>query len=266
MNKPLRFVTYLAPNVFSVYQFVADYIAEKLDQPTVISVGTSFDQFELDQADVGFICGLPYVHLTQRDPSPVELLAAPVLHGERYQGRPIYFSDVIVHKESNFHSFDDLRGSRWSYNDRDSQSGYGITRYWLIKMNETKGFFGEVIEAGFHQKSIQMVANREVDASAIDSQVLAVELREDSGLASKIKVIESLGPSTIQPVVVRSGLPDHLKNRLKDILLLMGDDPQAKEKLSFGLVSHFTSIEDGAYNDIRQMLELSEATGFLTIK
>ncbi len=266
MNSPLRFVTYLAPNVYPVYQFVVDYVAKKLDHPTELSVGSSFEQFERDEADVGFICGLPYVHLTRRRPSPIELLAAPVLQGERYQGKPIYFSDVIVHKESPYHSFADLRGSSWCYNDRDSQSGYGITRYWLVKMGETKGFFGEVIESGFHQKSIQMVANGKVDASAIDSQVLAVELRDHPHLASQLRVIESFGPSSIQPVVVRSRLPDELKRRVGKILLTMGDDPQAKEKLSYGFVSSFTPIDDSTYDDIRQMLAISESAGFLSIK
>jgi phosphonate transport system substrate-binding protein len=266
MKDPVRFVTFLAPNMFPVYQFIADYVAEKLDRPTQISVGYSFDQFERHQADVGFICGLPYVNLSRLNPSPVELLAAPVLQGERYQGKPIYFSDVIVHKESPYRSFDDLRGSRWSYNDRDSQSGYGITCYWLVKMGETGGFFGEVIEAGFHQKSIQMVANREVDASAIDSQVLSVELRDHPHLASQLKVIESLGPSTIQPVVVRHDLPGDLKHQIREILLKMRDDSQAKEMLSYGFVSGFVPIVDCDYDDIRQMVSICESAGFLTIK
>ena len=32
-------------------------------------------------------CGLPYVKLARQPSPPVELLAAPVLQGERYQGR-----------------------------------------------------------------------------------------------------------------------------------------------------------------------------------
>src|SRR5579859_427051 len=105
MKEPLRFVTFLAPNLKTVYQFIADYVALKLDYPTTLTVGTSFDQFALGLADVGFICGLPYVNLT-REPSPsVELLAAPVLQGERYQGKPIYFSDVIVRRDSPFQTF-----------------------------------------------------------------------------------------------------------------------------------------------------------------
>jgi len=93
-----------------------------------------------------------------------------VLDGDRYGGRPIYFSDVIVHRDSAFRSFADLRGRSWAYNEPLSHSGYGITRYHLLRMGETGGYFGEVIEAGFHEESIRMVARGEVHASAIDSQ------------------------------------------------------------------------------------------------
>jgi phosphonate transport system substrate-binding protein len=58
--------------------------------------------------------GLPaansYVQLARRNRPPIELPGAPVLQGERYGGRPIYFSDVLVHRDSPFCSFADLRG------------------------------------------------------------------------------------------------------------------------------------------------------------
>lgn len=99
---PIRFESYLAPNMFRVYRYIAQYVGRRLGYSTRISVGKSFDAFELGTADVGFICGLPYVKLRRRVPAPVELLAAPVLRGLRYAGQPIYFSDVIVHRDSPF--------------------------------------------------------------------------------------------------------------------------------------------------------------------
>src|ERR671927_1365181 len=122
-SRSLRFVTFLAPNMLTVYEFIADYIGQQLGLYTTLTVGTSFEQFAEDQADIGFVCGLPYVNLARQNLSPIELLAAPVLRGDRYRGQPIYFSDVIVRSDSPFQSFADLRGCMWSYNDRDSHSG-----------------------------------------------------------------------------------------------------------------------------------------------
>ena len=50
-------------------------------------------------------------------------------------------------------------------------------------MSARPGFFARVVEAGFHQRAIRLVAAGVVDAAAIDSQVLAVELRDHPELA-----------------------------------------------------------------------------------
>jgi phosphonate transport system substrate-binding protein len=198
--------------------------------------------------------------------SPAEPIAAPVLQGDRYGGSPIYFSDVIVHRRSPFRSFDDLRGRSWSYNEPLSHSGYGITRYHLLRMGETNGFFGEVIEAGFHEESIRMVASAEVDASAIDSQVLEVALRDDTALRSDLRVIDVLGPSTIQPVAVSKRLPTDLRADIRAVLLGMGDDPSCRERLDVGLVDRFVAVDASSYDDIRMMVDACEEAGFTQIR
>jgi hypothetical protein len=54
-DEGLRFATYLAPNVRPVYQFIADYVGEKLGRRTSLAVGTSFEQFAEGEVDFGFI-------------------------------------------------------------------------------------------------------------------------------------------------------------------------------------------------------------------
>jgi phosphonate transport system substrate-binding protein len=264
--RPLRFATFLAPSIFPTYQFIAQYVGQQLGLETELTVGRSFSQFAEGEADVGFICGLPYILLMREDPPLIDLLAAPVLLGDRYAGRPIYFSDVIVRASSQFTTFADLRGCTWSYNDPDSHSGYGVTRYHLARMGETRGFFGRVVEAGFHQESIQLVRRGEVDASAIDSQVLAVAMRDDPDLIAELRVIDSLGPSSIQPVVAASRLPDSLKADLRAALLSMHENPAARERLAAGLFDRFAAVTDSDYDDLREMLALAEQAGFMVIK
>jgi phosphonate transport system substrate-binding protein len=193
-------------------------------------------------------------------------LVAPVLQGQRFQQRPIYFSDVIVHHDSPYQTFSDLRGCAWAYNEPLSQSGYGITRYTLVKQGETNGYFGKVIEAGFHQKAIQMVVQREVNASAIDAQVLAVELRNQPDLAESLRVIDSLGASTIQPLAVGTRLPEMLKRDIEAVFLGLHNDPIARTYLDRGLIDYFTPVCDSDYDDIRAMLVACEQAHFLTLR
>lgn len=262
----IRFASFLAPNMFGVYRFAADYVGEKLGRRTGLTVGRSFEEFAAGEADIGFLCGLPYVELARQPRPPVELLVAPVLRGARYEGRPIYFSDVIVRVDSPFRSFSDLRGRVWAYNDLDSHSGYNVTRHRLVSMGETRGFFGRVVEAGSHQRSIQMVCNGEIDAAAIDSLVLDVELRDRPALRERLKVIDVLGPAGIQPVVAASRLPEGLKIAVRDVLLAMGDDPAASARLTSSLVERFVAVTDEDYEDVRKMLVAAEEAGFMTLR
>lgn len=262
----IRFATFLAPNMLPVYQFIANYVGQNLGCPTELTVGASFDQFVAGETDVGFICGLPYIQLARQTPPPVELLAAPVLQGERYAGQPIYFSDVIVRRDSPYQTFADLRGCCWSYNDLDSHSGYNITRYRLVQMGETRGFFGRVIAAGSHQNSIRLVCEGTVDASAIDSQVLAIELRDQPELAAQLRIIDTLGPAPIQPVVAARQMPERLKAEVRAVLLAMGDDPAARKHLAHGFVERFAPVTDEDYDMTREMVRAAEAVGFMRIE
>src|SRR5215210_620518 len=262
----VRFASFLAPNMFGVYRFVADYVGEKLGRQAELTVGRSFDEFAVGEADVGFLCGLPYVELVRQPRPPVELLAAPVLRGARYGGRPIYFSDVIVRADRPFRSFSELRGRVWAYNDPDSHSGYNATRHRLVSMGETDGFFGRVVEAGSHQRSIQLVCSGEIDAAAIDSHVLAVELRDRPALREQLKVIDALGPAGIQPVVAASRLPAGLKAAVREALLAMGDDPAARAVLIHSFVERFVAVTDEDYEDVRAMLSAAEEADFMTLR
>ena len=148
----LRFGTYLAPNMLPVYQAITEEVGRRLGIETELVVETDYESCAKDKNEVCFVCSLPYVEFERQGVSPAVPLAASVLAGERYAGKPIYYSDVVVHRRSPFRSFLDLRGRSWAYNEPHSHSGYGITRYYLVEIGETHGFFGEVVEAGFHEE------------------------------------------------------------------------------------------------------------------
>jgi phosphonate transport system substrate-binding protein len=244
-DRPLVFATYLAPNLLPLYESIATGVAQKLGIPVRLEVGRSFNQLLTGEVDVAFLCGLPYVRLAEQ----LDPLAAPVVAGDRYGGQPVYFSDVIVRRDSSFQAFADLRGASWSFNDPDSHSGYLATLARLLELGETDAFFGRVIDAGWHQISIELVASGRVDATAVDSHVLALELRDRPELANRLRVIESFGPSPIQPVVARRSLDAGFRQQVREILGGMTGDG-----LHQGLVERLIPITDEWYDPIRAML------------
>lgn len=262
----LRFGTFLAPNMLPVYQALADEVGAQLGMTTELIVETDYENCRNDINDICFVCSLPYVMFEREGIAPAIPVAAPVLQGERYRGKPIYFSDVIVRRDSEVMRFEELRGRSWCYNEQLSQSGYGITRYHLVTMGETDSFFGQVINGGFHESNIRLVASGEVDASAIDSQVLAIEMRDYPELAESIRVIDALGPSTIQPVAVSKRFPAEFRDRVRDVLLGFHDDRRGREILVLGLVDRLVAVGPDDYDDIRRMVDVCEAADYMEIR
>ncbi len=262
----LRFGTFLAPDMMPVYQSIANEVGARLGLSTELIVETDYENCRNDVNDICFVCSLPYVHFEREGVSPAVPIAAPVLQGDRYSGRPIYFSDVVVRAESGIQSFSELRGRSWAYNEPLSQSGYGITRYHLVSLGETHGFFSEVVEAGFHEVAIRMVRDGEVDAAAIDSQVLAIEMRDHPELAEGLRVIDSLGPSTIQPIAVSKRFDESFRHEVLDVLVGIHRRDGLRQTLDYGFVDHFAPVGPDDYDDIRAMLQACEDAGFLEIR
>src|SRR5258708_26503731 len=105
----IRFATFLSPITYEVYAHITRYIGEKVGYPTTLRVGKSFGEFAEGEVDVAFICGLPYVRMTKSSTCPVELLAAPVLQGERYRQKPFFYSVLFLCSDIPFISFVILR-------------------------------------------------------------------------------------------------------------------------------------------------------------
>jgi phosphonate transport system substrate-binding protein len=259
----LRVATCLAPHLAWLYRFLAARLGARLGRPAELVEDAGYDQ--LGDVDVVFVCSLAYVEhadIARR----FEPLAAPVLAGGRYGGRPVYYSDVIVHRDSPLRCFADLRGRSWAYNEPLSQSGYGITRYHLARLSETGGYFGRVLQAGRHECAIHLVAAGQVDAAAIDSHVLETYLAPRPHLALGLRVIDTLGPSPIQPVVVRRDLPRRTRDDLREALADVEHDPDGRSCLARAGVTRFVHADDATYDPVRQMRSVAAAAGLSVLR
>ncbi len=258
----IHFVNYLSSLLQETYTYIADSMSIYTGHPTLLSTSQCLDEFIDGRADVGFLCGLLYTHLTAREACPIELLAAPVLTGARYQGRPLYFSDVIMRADSSFSSFADLEGCTWAYNERASHSGCNLVNYSLLERGKSPDYFGSLVKSGSHLNSLRMVLAGEADAAAIDSHLLDVVLHRDAQAAVGIRVVDMLGPSAVPPIVVARRLDPDLKHTLREMLVTMHNDLFSARVLREGGIERFVPVNDEWYDDIRSMYARVQATNF----
>lgn len=243
-------------SVVRYYQEIVDYIAAQLGVKGEMVHRTTYDEIdrmlEDKTVDVAFICSAPYV--LDKEKFGAELLVVPVINGKHF-----YQSNIIVHRDSPLTSFEELHGKTFAFVDPKSNSGRLYPFYWLALQGETPDtFFERYFFSYSHNKSVEMVAKKKVDAAAVDSVVLAYMLSTGSPYASEVKVIHCSPDFGIPPVVLPPGLPLYLKEKLRQIFLQMHEDPQGKKILTAMRIDRFEQAPDADYDSIRAMNKFIE--------
>lgn len=266
----IRFITYLSPSIpQGLFEALVEHVRRVLGRGSLL-VETRFsgpqkgvrDPFSTGDADVGFMCAPSFVWLRELRPPPVELLGvAPVFEDDRNLGRPVYFCDVVVRRDGPLRSFAELEGGSWAYNDTCSLSGYYSLVEKLTQLAADESYFDQMFCSGSHLNSIEAVVSGEVDAAAIDSNVLRIRLREVPALREQLRVIESWGPFPIQPVVVRSTLHPELKERLRAAFLSTQENPRTRRLLDRFDLSRFVAVSPEDYSSTGLTFEPHEGEG-----
>ena len=260
----LKLASCMAENTEELCQVLAVYLQSQLGVPTECVTDVPWQERErlFDQGEIQllWLCGLPYVHKADLEQSRTELLVVPVPVGERYQGQPVYFSDVMVRRSSPFQCFLDLCGGSWAFNEPRSHSGFNVVRAYLAELGQRAGFFGEVIESGAHSASLEMVLSGRIDGAAIDSTVLEWIVAEREGIGRQIRVIETIGPSPIPPWVISKQVPLDLRCELRSILLDVHLEQPGREILAGAQIARFIAAHDADadYDPIRRMARKAE--------
>ncbi len=261
-----------------VYEKLATYLKGKLGWDVEVVSGLSYSESDemLDDGiiQIGFVCGLPYVHKFAE--GKYDLLAIPVMNLKKgtwpdangYEDVPgKYYSYTIVHKDSPIKTWEDLKGKSYAYNDQGSNSGYNMPRYKLVQMGKKswEDHFSKVVVSGAHEESIRLVASGAVDASSVDSLVLDYDRSINDPSAHNVRIIEHLhkGGAGSPPIVISKKADPEIRDKFQKVILNMHKDPEGKAILDSALVSHFATPDDSNYDDIRMMEKAAQDAGFM---
>jgi phosphate/phosphite/phosphonate ABC transporter binding protein len=253
-EKPLRIAVggMITPREgFVYYKEFLDYLGGKMGRPVQFVNREKYDEINMmvrdEQIDAAFVCGGPYVD--GHEEFGMELLVAPQAYG-----KTVYYSYIIVAKDSPIRSFAELRGKSFAFVDPLSNSGKIAPEYMLATMHETPDtFFKKYIYTYAHDKSIKAVAQGVVDGAAVDSLIWEYADRMNPEFTRKTKIIKRSPPYGIPPVVVRKGLSLPLKKELRSLFLNAHHDKEGRELLSKMMIDKFVTIDDSAYDTIREM-------------
>jgi len=204
------------------------------------------------EIDLCWLCGLPYARRRDAFPASLEPAVAAVPAAERYRGEAIYFSDVIVRAGYPARGLGELRGARWTFNERNSHSGYNAVLAHLARTGAAPGFFGALAESGSHQEALRRVLAGGADAAAVDSTVLETELRREPALARRLRVVGSLGPSPAPPWVFSGAVEAELRAASVERLVRMHLDARGRAILAAADFARLVKASDPDYDPIRR--------------
>jgi phosphonate transport system substrate-binding protein len=235
---------------FLYYKELLDYIGEKMSRPIILKQGRYEEinrALKSKSLDFAFICSGAFIDAAEK--SAVELLVIPVVNN-----KTVYYSYIIVHKESKIRNWVDLKGKSFAFVDPLSSSGYLFPVFLLAKEGKIyQSYFSRTIFTYSHDNSIIAVAEKLVDAAAVDSLVYDWLSETNPELISKTKIILISPPFGVPPVVVPKNINVKLKEELIKIFINLDKDEQGKKILTKLRINKFVKRNDKIYDSIRMM-------------
>jgi phosphonate transport system substrate-binding protein len=236
---------------FGYYRQYLDYLGEQVGLKAEFVDRTDYAEInklvKSGNVDLAFVCSGPYVD-GHRD-FGMELLVAPQAYG-----KVVYYSYIIVPRDSPARGLKDLRGKRFAFTDRLSNSGALVPTYMLAKMGETPAsFFQKLIYTSTHDKAIRSVAEKLVDGAAVDSLIYEYMNKTHPEITARIRVVQQSLPYGIPPVVVRAGLDPKFKERMRHVFLTAHTSEKGAAILKGMRIDRFVPIADSAYDPVREM-------------
>ncbi|SDF62995.1 phosphate/phosphite/phosphonate ABC transporter substrate-binding protein [Sporomusa acidovorans] len=254
--RPIRIAvaTVISPNeTIEYYRNIAQYISKQIGRPTILVQRKTYEELNMvmsnGEADIAFMSTGAYS--AYRGLTEIELLAMV-----EYKNSIFYDMQIIVHKDSDITSLEDLKGKSFAFTDPLSYSGHmAILQLLQEKNTRPEKYFGHYIYTYSHDKSIWAVANKATDAASIDSMIYQYGMANDKNLLDKIRVIETVGPNPTGPVVIREKISEEQKKQLRQVFLDMHKNPQIVPSLKGLLIDRFVIPAVDYYRPLQKIYD-----------
>lgn len=195
-----------------------------------------------------FMCGLPF---SRSIPRP-QIVAAPVPSPGDYHGRPEYWSELVVRKDSGFESIEDTFGRRIALTMPDSQSGCLAALHYLMM---TPGEFPRYREVIAPQVTPLGAASSVVEGAAdvapIDSYAYCLLQKYRRDLTSQLRVVGRTSRTPIPPLVASPGLQRTGFEALQAVFLEAGEIASIAPLMQGLLLEQFVRPDTDAYDALR---------------
>lgn len=200
-----------------------------------------------DELDFAWVCGYPYVSHRQA----MRLLAVPLYHG-----RPWYRSYLIVPgRDLKTASFADLKGGIFAYSDPNSNSGFLVPQYEMLRAGlDPLTLFRKSFFTYAHGKVVAAVANGIAHGGAVDGYVWETLALRTPELTRRTRVAATSDEYGFPPLVARRSIDEAEFRGMQKVLTGMPGNPAGQSLLKQLNLDGFASPEERLFDGIGKIL------------
>jgi ABC-type phosphate/phosphonate transport system substrate-binding protein len=195
-----------------------------------------------DDLGLAMMCGLPY---SQREPRPT-LVAAPIPSPERYCGKPVYMTDLVVRADASYRTLEDTFGGVVGYTLPDSLSGGVAPKRFL----GDAPFRAEVNQLVNARGVIEALAAKRIDVGPLDSYYHDLLRANDPQFAAQVRTIATTPALPIPPLVATAQLGSDALQRLRNALLVVAERPELEALRARLLLRGFAVPDSATYESL----------------
>ena len=197
-----------------------------------------------DQVDIAYFGGFTYVQASKRAG------VFPLVQRDVDQN---FHSLFITHPGSGINSLSELSGHTFAFGDVNSTSGHLMPEYFMREAEVDADVIAKAVYTGGHDGTALAVANKKVDAGALDETVYQKMVADGKLDPAQAKVFFTTPPFFDYVWAARKGLDPKLVAAFTSAFLkLDAGDPQQKTVLDFLRAKKYIRASDGDYDKLRQ--------------
>ena len=216
----------------------------KVELTVPISYAAVVEAIANDQVDVAYLGGFTYVQAARRAG------VVPLVQRERDRN---FHSLFITQPDSGINGLADLTGRTFAFGDVNSTSGHLMPEYFLRQAGVGASVIANAIYTGGHDATALAVANKRVDAGALDETVFEKMTKEGKLDPQQVKVFYTTPPFFDYVWVARKGLSSTLAEWFKAAFLkLNAGDAAAARVLALLNATRYIQANDSDYERLRQ--------------
>jgi phosphonate transport system substrate-binding protein len=225
-------------------EYLEREIGAKIDLTVPTNYAAVVEAIANDQVDIAYLGGFTYVQASKRSG------VVPLVQRERDRE---FHSLFITHKDSGINSLNDLKNRKFAFGDVNSTSGHLMPEYFMRQAGVDPEVISKAIYSGGHDATALAVANKKVDAGALDETVYQKMVSEGKLDGTEVKVFYTTPPFFDYIWAARKTLdPNTAESFSSAMLKLDSNDAAQKPILELLNATKYVKAEDSDYDKLRQ--------------